>query len=104
MDICNGAATTILVNSMELFELGKCLITQAAKKKLDVGDYPAECLLIRHRQGEWDELEPEDIVANNRALVFGDRIFSAYTIDGIKFFVITEADRSSTTIMLSFEN
>jgi hypothetical protein len=85
---------------MELFELGKCLITAAAKEKLDAGDYPAQCLLIRHRQGEWDELEPEDIVANNRALVFGDRIFSTYIVEGSKFFVITEADRSSTTIML----
>ena len=88
---------------MELFELGKCLITPGAKRELDEGEFPAECLLIRHRQGDWDELEPEDIVANNRALVFSDRIFSTYIIEGTKFWVITEADRSSTTIMLPSE-
>lgn len=88
---------------MEKFELGKCLITPAARKKLDQGEFPAECLLIRHRQGEWDELEAEEIVANNRALAFGGRIFSAYTVEGSTFFVITSADRSSTTIMLALE-
>jgi hypothetical protein len=88
---------------MNRFELGTCFITPEAKQELVEGEYPPECLFIRHRQGDWGDVDDEGIVANNRALVFGGRVFSTYTIEGSKFLVITLADRSSTTIMLSSE-
>jgi hypothetical protein len=48
-------------------------------------------------------MDNEDQQANREAIVEGDRVFSAYTIHGIKFWVITEADRSVTTILLPSE-
>lgn len=87
----------------ELFELGRCCITPAAKAELAQGDYPFECLLIRHHQGDWGDLEFEDKQANDAALINGSRIFSAYIAEGTKYWVITEADRSSTTILLPSE-
>jgi hypothetical protein len=53
--------------------------------------------------GDWTEMDNEDQQANREAIVEGDRVFSAYTIQGIKFWVITEADRSATTILLPSE-
>jgi hypothetical protein len=57
--------------------------------------------LMRHVQGDWGELDSEDRNSNDRALTHGGRLFSAYwSIQKNKFWIITEADRSSTTILL----
>ncbi len=57
--------------------------------------------LNRHLQGDWGTLDPEDIEANENALRNGGRLFSAYlTSAALKFWIITEADRSATTILL----
>jgi hypothetical protein len=53
--------------------------------------------------GDWSEMATEDQQSNRDAITEGSRIFSAYTIEGVKFWVITEADRSSTTILLPSE-
>jgi len=53
--------------------------------------------------GDWTEMDVEDQQANREAIAHGDRVFSAYTIQGIKFWVITEADRSATSILLPSE-
>jgi hypothetical protein len=53
--------------------------------------------------GDWAEMENEDQQANRDAVTHGDRIFSAYTLQGTKFWVITESDRSATTILLPSE-
>lgn len=60
--------------------------------------------LIRHSSGDWGDLDPEDKQANDDALEYGGRLFSAYTSsDGIRFWIITEADRSYTTVLLPDE-
>ena len=57
--------------------------------------------LARHQRGDWGCLCPEDRASNNRAVRSGDRLLSEYrTPDGTKFWVVTEADRSLTTVML----
>jgi hypothetical protein len=57
--------------------------------------------LSRHLQGDWGTLDTEDWNTNERALKLGGRLFSAYhSIQAIKFWIITEADRSVTTILL----
>jgi hypothetical protein len=53
----------------------------------------------RHIQGDWGEMCPEDKRENERALKNGTRLMSAYEIDGVKVWVITEADRSVTTVL-----
>jgi hypothetical protein len=60
--------------------------------------------LARHARGDWGELCPADMRANDRALREGDRLLSAYkTSTGERLWVITEADRSATTILLPSE-
>jgi hypothetical protein len=57
--------------------------------------------LSRHAQGDWGELCEEDRAANERALKEGLRLFSVYTDrNGTKYYIITEHDRSVTTILL----
>jgi hypothetical protein len=57
--------------------------------------------LCRHVQGDWGTLDPEDRNSNEAALKNGGRLFSQYhSNQKIKFWIITEADRSATTILL----
>ena len=58
-------------------------------------------LIERHRNGDWSELCDEDRQANAEAIVHGERILSSYPVDdGVKLWVITERDRSVTTILI----
>jgi hypothetical protein len=60
--------------------------------------------LRRHARGDWGELEAEDREANDRSVTEGTRLLSAYhTEAGVKFWIITEADRSATTVLLPSE-
>lgn len=55
----------------------------------------------RHQSGDWGDLCAEDQVENERALRDGTRLLSVYhSANGVKFWIITEADRSATTILL----
>lgn len=57
--------------------------------------------LFRHANGDWGELDEEDRKMNDTALISGSRLLSAYTSKaGVKFWIITEADRSATTVLL----
>ena len=58
----------------------------------------------RHARGDWGDLDAHDRAANKGALQIGARIFSSYRMpDGEKLWIITEADRSSTTALLPGE-
>ncbi len=60
-------------------------------------------LVKRHVRGDWGDLSDEDRAANERALVDGERILSAYVLPQGKVWIITEADRSATTVLLPEE-
>lgn len=83
------------------FPMGRPAITPAAEAALNtVGIHPVR-LLARHIHGDWGELPAEDLAANELALLSGRRLLSSYAIPGGgKVWVITEADRSVTTILL----
>lgn len=82
-----------------LFELGNLYVTANARDQLD-GPSVQEAL-ERHAKGDWGELDPHDNKANDRALCVGGRLFSAYAdVSNVRFWIITEADRSCTTILL----
>jgi hypothetical protein len=60
--------------------------------------------LTRHLQGDWGECCPEDRAANDTALAIGERLLSVYTTaDQVRFWIITERDRSATTFLLPEE-
>lgn len=79
--------------------LGQLLITSTAKRELHIPD--ALKALIRHENCDFGEIVDADREANVEALETGDRILSAYNDrNGSRFWIITEWDRSSTTILL----
>jgi hypothetical protein len=84
-----------------LFALGQVVATPGALVALEkAGQQPGE-FLARHAGGDWGEVPPEDIKENELSLQHGFRLLSAYrTNAGDKLWVITEADRSSTCILL----
>ena len=66
---------------------------------LEVGE-----ALFRHEREDWGDVSMEDWLANNYALSNGGRLLSSYhTAAGVKFWIITEADRSATTVLLPEE-
>jgi hypothetical protein len=84
------------------FQLGKLAATPGALKCVSHEEILAA--LERHICGDWGNANEDDWVRNNRALFEGTRLLSAYKTDeAVTFWVITEADRSSTTILLPEE-
>ncbi len=84
------------------FLLGRTLITPGALAELSQSDVQQG--LARHLRGEWGDLCEDDKQANDDALKHGARLLSAYhTSSGVKFWIITEADRSATTVLLPEE-
>jgi hypothetical protein len=84
------------------FSPGRTVITPGALKSLDAESVRVS--LGRHLSGDWGDLDPHDYAANERALVDGSRLLSAYRdVRGTTFWIITEADRSATTILLPEE-
>lgn len=84
-----------------LFPLGMLVATPGALELLEeAGKNPAE-FFSRHVSGDWGEgVDAEDSKSNDLALRQGFRIFSVYKCGTGRLYVITEADRSSTTILL----
>jgi len=82
-----------------LIPLGRVCITQSAFDRLHPEDVAKA--LMRHGTGDWGDLCDEDKAANDLAVLDGSRILSAYKDrQGAGFWIITEADRSVTTILL----
>lgn len=83
-----------------LFPLGQVVATPGALD-LDTNFHPFLC---RHQCGDWGDLDVQDQAENNFSVENGLRILSAYhTPEGAKFWIVTEADRSTTTILLPSE-
>lgn len=81
------------------FRSGQIVITPTAQEQLDPAD--VQQALRRHLSGDWGDCSPDDAAANEAALVAGERLFSVYhDREGQKLWIITEADRSATTILL----
>lgn len=79
--------------------LGSVLITPNAMSKLSNADVLSA--ISRHARGDWGVVNAEDKLANERALIEESRLLSSYrSLSGVKFWIITEADRSATTVLL----
>lgn len=83
-------------------ELGLLVMTSGAKATLTSGEIA--CAVARHVQGDWGVVGPKDWQENESSLTEGWRIFSVYeTANSLRYYVITEADRSSTCVLLPEE-
>ncbi len=88
----------MIVLTQTLFPLGHTVITANAQSILtaeEIGDGMA-----RHASGDWGNVPPEDAKLNEQALEHGSRLLSAYGEKDRRFWIITEADRSVTTVLM----
>ena len=86
------------------FPLGRVVATPGALRALEQANESPFELLERHQAGDWGELCEEDKRENEFSVQNDFRILSAYrTRNGVKIWVITEADRSATTLLLPYE-
>jgi len=91
-------------SSSPLFPLGRTVATPGALKALQEAQQMPQTFLERHVRGDWGDLGQEDVQANEDALKTGARLLSAYSTRlAEKLWVITEADRSATTLLLPSE-
>jgi hypothetical protein len=81
------------------FPLGQTVITRNAENTLHPADIPIA--LGRHAAGDWGEVCDDDRRENELSLTQGFRLLSVYhDRNRVKFWIITEADRSATTVLL----
>jgi hypothetical protein len=86
------------------FPLGKVVSTPGALEALNESRQTPFDFLSRHLAGDWGIVDAEDRQANDDALIHGERLLSAYlTTQGVKIRVISEADRTSTCLLLPDE-
>ncbi|MCA1623549.1 MAG: hypothetical protein LC778_07035 [Acidobacteria bacterium] len=87
-----------------LFSLGQVLLTLGAREALEESNQTANEFLAKHQKGDWGIVCQDDKKENDFSVKEGFRILSAYrTARDVRLWVITEADRSSTTVLLPSE-
>jgi hypothetical protein len=87
-----------------LFPLGRLVATPGAIALLRrAGEDLLPTLVERHQSGDWGDVPPEDARENEVSVRYGFRVLSSYTVAGERLWVITEHDRSHTTIVLPKE-
>lgn len=86
------------------FSLGKVVATPGALEALAESGEDGKTFLDRHSRGDWGVVRADDWKINDEALGAGDRLLSAYMLkSGKRLWVITEADRSVSTLLLADE-
>ena len=86
------------------FSLGHIVATPGALAAMERANQSPAVFLERHAAGDWGELDPTDIAENEYSIEHGFRLLSSYaTVAGEKLWIITEADRSATTLLLPEE-
>ncbi|MDT0632929.1 hypothetical protein [Rubrivirga litoralis] len=91
------------------FALGQIVATPGALEVARAHGINVVSLIHRHQSGDWGTVCADDARANDRALVVGSRVLSAYDLPstegraGGRLWIITEADRSATTVLLPSE-
>ena len=88
----------LLITVQSKFPLGQIIITPNAMTSVTAEDINDG--LRRHASGDWGNVCPDDAEQNNEALQIGERLLSAYGEGSKRFWIITEADYSVTTILM----
>ena len=104
MNLIMRRGSTKMRTVKPFFPLGQIVATPGAIDALIRANQDVQDFLNRHREGDWGDLQNEDRAENEFSLEHGFRILSSYTTAaGEKLWVITEADRSATTLLLAEE-
>ena len=82
---------------------GQTVATPNALEVLAQHNTSCFSLLARHQSGDWGNVPAEDALSNQEAIERGYRIMSVYPLETAKVWIITEADRSVTTVLLPEE-
>lgn len=88
---------------LTLFSMGRVVITPGIDALITSGQLNPTPYLARHLIGDWGDVDAEDWQTNDRALEHGTRLLSAYNTPAGKIWIITEWDRSVTTMLLPEE-
>jgi hypothetical protein len=92
------------MNAQQRFALGQMVATPGVLQAMREAGQDAVEFISRHQSGDWGDMSEEDKRENEFSLDKHLRIFSAYhTSKGEKIWIITEADRSATTVLLPSE-
>lgn len=93
-----------------LFPIGQVVATPAALKTTESAGVAVFDLLVRHGTGDWGDVCADDAKENDQAVLHGNRILSAYTVvqggsppEKCRIWLLTEADRTMTTVLLPEE-
>ena len=86
-----------------IFDLGSIVATPSCLRHCLKNNVDPMHLIQRHAAGDWGDLGVEDKTANSHAIEHGLRVFSSYLVGTGKVWCITEADRSSTCLLLPTE-
>lgn len=90
-------------SKLPLFSLGQIVATPALLRHFEQHQIDARHYLKRHVTGDFGDLDEEDKAENHLSIERGFRILSAYLIADERVWIITEADRSATTLMFASE-
>jgi hypothetical protein len=88
---------------MGLLKLGQVVATPSSLAHCEKHATDALALIGRHAGGNWGDLCADDVAANVHALQHDLRVLSAYCVGDQKLYVITEWDRSITTLLMASE-
>ncbi len=84
--------------------LGRTVMTRGVRALVEAGSLNPLSYLHRHQSGDWGDLCDDDTRLNNAALKHGDRLMSSYKVsEALTLWIITECDRSVTTLLLPSE-
>ena len=103
----NSQATAPIANpapqSAPLFPMGQIVATPAVADHFAAHGVNPMDYLRRHVHGDWGDVPPEDAAANVVSIERGTRILSSYKVASDTVWIITEADRASTTLLFPSE-
>ncbi len=86
-----------------LIPLGRLVATPHALALLEKAKLSTFAIFARQERGDWGDVDIEDAMTNEQALIYGGRLMSVYKLEVGTIWAITEADRSATTLLLPEE-
>lgn len=102
--MADAKTVTPEAGALPKFQLGRTVMTRGVHALVASGQFNPLPFLLRHARGDWGDLCDEDVKSNNQALRLEGRLMSSYKVgEMLILWIITEWDRSVTTLLLPSE-